>query len=154
MEKHYKVILVVEFGSTYTWGLLRGIAKYSRLHGPWVYYRIPAYQLASCWKERKKYLARLKEWNADGVIARDLNDIKDLIDTGLPAVCTDDNEPTEGRPNVISDYNATGKMAAEYLINRGFRRFAFCGFEDFYWSIKRQEGFVKWINQAGYEMNV
>jgi LacI family transcriptional regulator len=44
-------------------------------------------------------------------------------------------------------------MAAEYLMNRGFRKFAFCGLNDTFWSAGRKEGFTKKIAEAGFEVH-
>jgi LacI family transcriptional regulator len=44
-----------------------------------------------------------------------------------------------------------GKMAAEHLLNRGFRQFAYCGFEDMFGARSRGESFSKKIAEVGFE---
>ena len=45
-------------------------------------------------------------------------------------------------------------MAAEHFLDRGFTRFAFCGYDHMYWSRIRQEGFVRRIAQAGFTVHL
>jgi len=55
-------------------------------------------------------------------------------------------------PNIVSDDRAIGRMAADYLLRRGFRHFAYCGFGDlFYWSRDRGRSFCQAVREAGYE---
>ena len=39
----------------------------------------------------------------------------------------------DGLPNICSDHVEIGRMAADHLIERGFRRFAFCGHGNYFW---------------------
>ena len=41
------------------------------------------------------------------------------------------------------------RRAAEHLLERGFRRFAYCGLEDVNWSLERERAFVSITAQAG-----
>lgn len=42
-----------------------------------------------------------------------------------------------------------GRVAAEHLIDRGFTRFAFCGYEGRLWSRRRLQGFSQRLEEAG-----
>jgi LacI family transcriptional regulator len=44
-------------------------------------------------------------------------------------------------------------MAAEHLLDRGFRQFAYCGFYNISWSDERGESFAKRIAEAGFKTN-
>ena len=56
--------------------------------------------------------------------------------------------------NIVTDDEAIGKMAAEYLLRRGFKQFAYCGFgEMYYWSRERGKGFGNRVHQAGFEIH-
>jgi LacI family transcriptional regulator len=97
-------------------------------------------------------LSRLKDWGATGVIARDSAKIDELLSMGLPVIianATKDYMPN--LPNIVDDCEPTGAMAAEHLLSRGFRRFAYCGFDDRLWSRKRGEAFAKSIEEAGHK---
>jgi len=145
MIKIPKVILRIETSVAYGRGLLFGITKYAHLHGPWAFYSEPG--------EEQTTLPRLDNWGASGIIARvtDAKMTKQLTDTGLPVIFVPLKEEIPGLPNIIDDCATEGKMAAEHLLDRGFRRFAFCGFSDMYWSNGRRESFCKGISDAGFE---
>jgi LacI family transcriptional regulator len=64
------------------------------------------------------------------------------------------NPPDHRRNNIITDDLAVGRMAAEHLIERGFRHFGFCGFDDMYWSRRRCEGFTARIAEAGFQTDI
>lgn len=154
MPKIRKIILISDFISTYERGLLRGIAKYSRLHGPWLFYKMPMVYLDPAWKGQKAEMARLQVWGADGIFTQSLRAVRDMARMGMPVITTDDSEMVENVPCIVSDYEATGKMAAEYLINRGFRHFAYCGVDAMHWSEERSKSFCKHISQAGCDVTV
>jgi len=42
-------------------------------------------------------------------------------------------------------------MAAEHLLERGFRNFGYCGFDDMYWSCQRGDSFIARIAEAGFK---
>jgi LacI family transcriptional regulator len=42
-------------------------------------------------------------------------------------------------------------MAAEHLLEKGFKRFAYCGFNDTVWGVERGASFQNHIHQGGYE---
>ena len=71
---------------------------------------------------------------------------------GLPTIVSPDIlEEDPNLPALVTDSVTTGKIAAEYLLNRGFRRFAYCGFDDMVYSRNRGESFRKVIAEAGFE---
>ena len=145
-----KVILLIDTARAYGRGLLRGIAKYSDLHGPWIFYwRAPFYRETG---REKITLSELKDWGADGVIIREQKKTKEIISMGLPTIVAPWKEPFPGVANIITDSVAIGRMAAEHLLDRGFRHFAYCGFGDmFYWCRERSEGFSKRIAETGFQ---
>ncbi len=59
--------------------------------------------------------------------------------------------PSTTCPNIISNDSAIGKMAAEHLLNRNFKHFAFYGAgKDYFWSEGRKESFSNTISKAGF----
>ena len=150
MPVNPKVILLIETSRASGQGLLRGIAKYSHLHGPWIFYmEPPSYRQPGGKKVR---LSRLKDWGAQGIIARDSVKIDEILAMGLPTIIANaTRDPMPGLPNIIDDCDSTGRMAAEHLLARGFRRFAYCGFDDRLWSRERGKSFSKSITNAGFK---
>jgi LacI family transcriptional regulator len=141
------VFLLIDSSRAYERALLKGIARYSQMHGPWIFvHEGPFWEKHS----RQDLLERMK--SADGIIMREGPFMKEILGLRIPAIVS--NYATEhipGLPNIISDHVAIGRMAAEHLIERGFRQFAFCGYPDFFWSRQRCEGFTQRITEAGLE---
>jgi len=133
---------------------MRGIARYSRLHGPWMFYQQPAFYLKSS-NNSKVLLSTIKELDADGIIMREIPQSRGIIDLGIPAIISSAQKTSiPGAANIVGDVEADGKMAAEHLLERGFKNFAYCGFsDDLWWSKARGESFEKTIGQAGYKVH-
>ena len=91
MKKIPKVILLLNASGEYTRGLLRGIAKYSNLHGPWVFYN----ESGSSEFGKIQNLPQLRNWGADGIIAHipDKRTAKDVMAMNLPTVLANEDIP-------------------------------------------------------------
>jgi LacI family transcriptional regulator len=155
MKEKRNVLLMMETSRKYGRSILRGIAKYSRDHGPWIFYRqAPFYWDSSRKKEILKHLLKL---DIDGIILREQREQKltdSILALGLPVIVSPYREIFPGLPNIVTDDAAIGKMAAEYLLRRGFKQFAFCGFgEMYYWSRERGKSFGERVTQAGFEIH-
>ena len=149
----YKIILLIDFSEEYSKSLLRGITKYSKEHGPWVFCRMPTFY-------RESYgidgiLKWAKEWGANGIIGQLYNDpdIQKIIEAGIPLIAEDFKERFSNIPNITGAYNETGKIAAEYFLKKGFKNFAFYGFKNIVWSRERSDGFENRVNQSGYKVH-
>ena len=145
-------MLLIGRSRAYERGLLLGIAKYSRLHGPWTFYEEPPFYINS--GGSKKTLYQMKDWGVDGIIMRDTKKTQEIVAMGLPTIVTDLREEFSGSPIIKTHDAAIGKMAAKYLFNRGFRQFAFCGFDNMFWSRDRREAFGKSITKAGFDVHI
>jgi len=152
MPRSRKVILLVESSRGFGRALLGGIADYVRLHGPWTFYHPPFFYMRNV-GESKEGLSRLKDWGADGIIAREFSrrTRKEVGLLGIPTMFHPvlDERPLENTGNICADDVGIGRLAAEHLLSLGLRHFAFCGLDDFFWSRKRAEGFGEVINRAG-----
>ncbi len=145
MDNIRKIGLVIETDRIFGKELLRGIAQYSRIHGPWLIHNETKYS--------KNLLNRLIAWKCDGLIMRDQSENFALLDIGVPTVIVPtDHKPDECHANIISNDNAIGKLAAEYFIQRGFKQFGYCGFDDVYWSVLRWKSFSKYLNTKGFKV--
>ncbi len=137
--------------------LVRGIMRYSRLHGPWVFpwmfYRQELFYIARGSEQAE--LEHLRKWGPHGIIARDTRDIQNMAAWGVPlfvAVAMD--SPQARRNNIVVDNRAVAKMAAEHLLERGFHHFGYCGFDDMYWSRQRCAHFTARIEKAGFKTSI
>lgn len=116
------VALLIESSRSYGRGLLRGIARFSRTHGNW-----------SLLHEEMTLDSDLPLWlaqsEADGVIARvDDHIIEPLRQLGVPFVDVRCNRDYPGIPGLQTDVRGEAQLVFEHLWQRGFRRFAFCGY--------------------------
>jgi len=148
MTRIPKVIFLVETSRAYGRGLLRGIAQYSKLHGPWLFFMGPEFYIKGIEHSYKW----MKEVGADGIIAPlwDSKIIEMIVDLGLPAVICGIERPALNICRVVTDEVAVGRISAEYFLERGFQHFAFCGFKDAIWSQWRGESFSKKVEETGF----
>lgn len=73
-----------------------------------------------------------------------------LGETGAPVVDLSGSLPDSRFPQIRSDEGAVGRLAAEHLLERGFRNFAFCGFNGTDWSDMRRASFDRRVSEAGF----
>lgn len=147
MKKIPRIVLLIETSRGFGRDLLYGIAKYSRLHGPWSFYREPG--------GLNRVSPKLNDWEPNGIIMRDSAKIKSLMSLGLPTILAlHKQNPSPPYPRIITDSKAIGIMGAEHFLDRGFRNFAFCGFDNMKWSQIRCENFQKRVRQAGLTAHI
>lgn len=144
-----KIVLMVNPSRAHTRGLLTGIAKYARIEGHWAFYRPLEYREP---KAARKLLSVLATIKPDGILMREPPEIEEIIKTGIPTVCFPyTRERFAGVANVITNHILVGEMAAKHLLDRGLKRYAYCGFDDWWWSRLRGEGFRRTVSKAGLE---
>lgn len=146
MSDARKVVLLINPSREYTRGLLDGIAKYARLRGSWTFYRPLEYREP---RFRQRLPLVLEALHPDGILMREPPHADEITKMGVPVLSFPyTQEKIPGIANVVTDHIAVGRMAAEHLLERGFRRFAYCGFDDWWWSRRRKEGFSQTVRQA------
>ncbi len=150
MTQTPKVALLIETARGYGRQMLRGIARYAHLHGPWGFYVTPG--------DFEQALPKMRQWGGTGIIARIETPrvARAILDSGLPAIALDLSEdqlrpktPLSKLSEVASDSVGAARMAAEHLLERGFDHFAFVGAGDRVWSERRQQGFVSGFVRRG-----
>jgi LacI family transcriptional regulator len=77
-----------------------------------------------------------------------------VTDLKVPVVDTQCQVRGLKMPSVIADPTAIAREAADHLLERHFRNFAFVGVEGAFWSKLRQEAFTQIIQQAGFPCHV
>ena len=143
-----EVLLLVETSTGYGRGILEGVGRYVREHGPWLIYfqRRGLVDLAPRW---------LRDWKGHGIIARTATAgmAKKLLATGLPVV--ELLGEREIRPaKVHADNVAEGRLAAEHLLDCGLRHFGFFASYDS-WAIPlQQKGFQQTLAEKGYSCEI
>lgn len=116
------VALLIETSGSYGRGLLRGVTKYNREQAQWSTYFQP-HGLGA------PPPAWLRSWKGDGILARvEAPELAAMLgETGLPVVNLRAAQPGIHFPYVGLDHAAIARLAAEHLLERGLRHFAFCG---------------------------
>ncbi|MDQ8183177.1 XylR family transcriptional regulator [Pelagicoccus sp. SDUM812005] len=87
----------------------------------------------------------------DGVICHHRNPVvlEECRQRNIPCIdINDETPPRPGIPKIRPDNVAIGQMGGEYLIDRGFKNFGFCGFNDESWSQERMTGFREAVQQV------
>jgi LacI family transcriptional regulator len=144
-----QVALLLETSTEYGRGLLRGILRYSRLHGPWSLHVAPGHL--------DQVLPKAKSWSGTGIIGRiRAPEMEKLIrSTRLPFVASSLSEsglPLAGNRfgEIRTNSEAIAEMGAAHLLEGGIRCFAFCGFANCHWSTTREKVFVGLARDGGY----
>ena len=147
--KRRRVALLVESSRAYGRGILSGVAKFVREHDPWSIF----FQDLNLCDDTPGWL---KSWQGDGIISRLENrDVVQVIQRlKVPAVYLRHVPAGVNRPCILTDNVAVARLGFEHLKERGFRHFAFCGFNGADYSDERRDGFVSLVTQAGFQCHV
>ena len=142
------VALLIESSRSYGRGLLRGVAQFSRTQGNW-----------SLLHEEMTIDADLPSWlteaDADGVIARlDDHIIDPLRRLKIPIIDVRCRRNYTGIPQVETDDRAVARLVFEHLWQRGFRRFAFCGYQGAHYSENRLGNFREMVSAENCPLSV
>ncbi len=144
-----KVILLIDCASEFDRKLLRGIMKYSKENGPWLFYRIPS-DLRRVKGREEWVMEWARKWNADAVIGRcDEDKIGLLGRLDIPIVLQNNRTRSNVYSNLTGDYVGTGQLAAQYFQNKLFTNFAFFGVRGIIWSEERCKGFRDAVTSDG-----
>ena len=146
-----RVALIYDARLTYDLKVMTGVAAYLQ-EG----HHYSVYIEESALKDQR--LPDLRSWSGDGIIA-DFDDpavARLVMQSGLPAVAFGGGYGwyVEGSPipYFYANNQAVARLAADHLLERGFKHFAFCGYARTAingWSHERQEAFVAHVEAQG-----
>jgi LacI family transcriptional regulator len=124
--------LLIESSRTYGRGILRGIARYAHVQGPWSFLSL----------ERELHSgipSVLEHWKPDGIIARIEDRLmgRRLLRLGCPVVDVLGQMRIDGIPSLDTDAKAVARLAAEFFRRAGFQHFAFVGYPGIPFSDRR-----------------
>ena len=123
--------------------MLSGVANYARYHGPWSFFWEPG--------GLEKIGPMLRTLDLDGIILRDVDKLHEARAFGIPAVVVGySRKEIPGLINVITDSPKIGRMAAEHLLQCGFKNFACCSYRRTPWAEQRVKSFAGRICAAGF----
>lgn len=143
-----KVLLLIDYSTEFSRKLLKGLIDYTKVNGEWTFYRMPLYY--------KKLLGEIgiynwaKKWNANAIIAQwDQGRFNIFKDLNIPVFLQNYKEKNDYFSYITGDYIGTGKLAARFFIQKGYKNFAFYGYKGFKWSVERAEGYQREIEKIG-----
>jgi LacI family transcriptional regulator len=98
----------------------------------------------------------LKSWRGDGIIARIENRrmARVIRNLRVPSVDLRGRVLDPRIPSILTDDDAGARLAAEHLLERGFRHFAYCGFVGTEYSDARSNVFERVICEAGFTCSI
>jgi LacI family transcriptional regulator len=129
------VVILIPQSREFERGLLRGIAKYSRMHGPWaIYMKLPDYKV-----DQPRFLTYVKQLRPDGFIVRIpfSGKLEDIVSFKKPVIVTDTEKPVAGLHSIEPDCELPAQLITEYFCNKGYINFGFAGFTNSYWCLLR-----------------
>ena len=149
MRARRKVALLIETSNAYARGLLGGVVAYMRENRAWSIY------LAEHGRGDQPP-AWLADWRGDGIIARieNRNIARALARLNLPVVDVSAARLLSSLPWVETDDTAFARLAAEHLLERGFKHFGYCGDDRFNWSKWRSAHFARFIKERGCKCSI
>lgn len=150
-----KVVLLVETARSFGREFVKGVARYSRLHGPWSFHITPG--------DYAQVVPKVREWGGSGIIARIPNEriAKEILRARVPTIAlglTDEQMARGSRlariSEVSSDAAEVARLAADHLIKRRYSNFAYVGSEDRPWSKRRESAFYVYLAKCGYSPHI
>jgi LacI family transcriptional regulator len=155
MREIPKVALLIETARGFGREFLLGVARYSRLHGPWSFHITPG--------DYKQVVPKMKQWGGTGIIARiqDKRVADAIISADLPtiAIGLTDEQMLPGSPlakfsEISSDAVDVSRLAAQHLLDRQLTRFAYVGSEDRAWSQRREAAYIDFLTERGIQPHI
>lgn len=153
MKSLPRILLSIEDSRAYGRGLLRGISRYARLHGPWLFRtRQEFYHSGSRISARP---SDLKQAQIDGVITRELPapEMSQILELGVPVIVASHMTQEPHLPSIMTDCTEIGVLSAQHFLDRGFSHFGYCGLEEMFWSSRRAASFSGVLAGAGFEVH-
>lgn len=139
-----EIALAMDYANPFVRDVVKGIARYGFQRGDWRFYaphgvpEVPP--------------AELKKWSGDGVIGMlDREAISKLRKRGIAAVNIFGRFADLPETSVVVDNHEVGRMAAEYFISKGIRRFAVTGRRMFGDATLKYEGYISSLSDQGFQ---
>ncbi len=144
-ERIPRIGVLVETSTTWGRGVVSGIQRYAEIHGPWLTFIEP--------HGAEERVMLPSGWRGDGVIARVAHSplAAELQAMNIPVVNVSAIQlPGKTFPCVTTDLTASGKLAASYFLDRGFRSFGYFSLLGLHYVTSHQQAFAEKLKEAGY----
>ena len=139
-----RVAVLVDTSTSWGRRIVKGINSYTRKHGPW-----------QIFVEARGIEERLRlppGWQGDGVVARLSHAAMadELRALRIPVVNVSSIElPGPRFPRVVTDLQASARLAATHFLDRGFRHFAYFSLLGLSYVATHQAAFEQAVTEAG-----
>jgi LacI family transcriptional regulator len=101
------------------------------------------------YRQPERLLASLREWKPSAIVTEYLPGLTEsLAGLGCPVILVPSDQPLDGVFHVDIDDLAIGRLAAEHLVARGYRHFAFVGLGDAHYAKQRLAGFQEVVGEV------
>jgi LacI family transcriptional regulator len=165
MSKNRQVILLLDMSNPYLRKVARSVATYAHQQGNWDFHIVQDQfdSLIYLMHDLLENPTDLRQWHPNGTIGYFSNPkiAKAIHQLETPVVEIEGEvswtEPEWGIPYFTTDNEAIGRMGAQELIERGFKRLAFCGIPKTRistWTEQRQASFVQFARETGVPCSV
>jgi len=144
-----RVAVLVDTSTEWGRGIHAGIHKYDIANGPW--------QLFVESRGLEQSMLVPHGWDGDGIIARigNLDMAKDLRALGIPVVNVSGLVWREAKyPLVSTDLVASGRISAQYFLDRGYRYFGYFCLNGLFGVIDHLQAFAEKVAEAGCSFSV
>jgi LacI family transcriptional regulator len=151
MRSRFNIAILLEMSRKSGRDILRGVTRYCRLYGEWHIRQAPAYYRVGSGDKT----AALKAFDPDGIIFMDTKHLAEQIPLlEIPAIGVGIRKPISRVAKIIGNSQEIGQMAAMHFLERGFKNFAFCGFDNIHWSQNRCNAFVQFLERSGHSVDL
>ncbi len=141
--EHFDIALAMDYANPFVRSVAEGVARYGFQQGNWRFYAPHGAPEVS--------LNDLKKWSGDGVIGMlDATAVATLRKRGIAAVNIFGRFLDLPNTSVVVDNHEIGRMAAEYFIAKGVRRFAITGRKVFGDATLKYEGYLSTLAERGF----
>ena len=147
-RQSFHIGLMIDALSGYGHRILDGIGRYARQKPDW--------RFAFFDRGQGDLATLVRSWKGDAIICTALDDrfSKAAYGRNIPVLNVTGRISRSNMIDVIGDANASGVMAAEFLLSRGFQTFAMVGDKDeAAYSVGRMAGFVKTVEAEGFKVH-
>jgi LacI family transcriptional regulator len=154
IKQHKRVAIIFQLWQNYDRGILQGIAAYVREHRTWSVF---------VEEDEHQRIPTMDEWDGDGLIVNFDNQKVARAIQGIekPIVGVGGGFGWRARNNIVpyvtTDNLSIGKLAAEHLMARGLKHFAFCGYSPTRtngWVASRARAFMECLASKGHRCHV
>ncbi len=142
-----KILIAIDTSRASGRKFLRGVERYMSAFSQWqVFVKPPDYLPSNSFG----FAPGFQIDDIDGFLIYNPIDSPEIrkIDKPKVILCTQ-TEVFTGISTIVTDPEQVAQYAAEYLLGRSFRHFAFCGFKGVPWSEKRLECFDRILKENG-----